>query len=344
MGGSSSGGAGTGGSGTGATAGSTSGGSGPGGGGSGPGGGGAGVEDCLDGIDNDGDTLVDCADSDCTQVECVPDAPSGWQGNVRRRPSAYMGAVADCPDGTLPTVYAGGPASAACTACVCGGAMNASCGPPDVTCYQGDNSCNNNQLDIGVADGTCEKPAVSNDSTMSCEVTTASAVVVPGSCAPSGGTVIGDPWAGEQHVCLDPTAAAGGGCGPAEACVPVGVAPYDGPACILQAGNTPCPAAYPNGSVVFTGGTDTRGCSPCGCDVPATTCAGGAFRFYDFDGCAGGSIDVTGTCVSVSPLMDGGTWSMRAIDGTPSSPACATNGGVPSGAVTTTGPTTICCQ
>jgi len=80
------GGAGTAGGGSGGKAGGGAGGAGTAGGGSGgKAGGGAGVPEtaCSDGMDNDGDTFTDCADSDC----------------------ALVCALGSCPSGTTPTVY-----------------------------------------------------------------------------------------------------------------------------------------------------------------------------------------------------------------------------------------------
>src|SRR5262245_1099528 len=42
-----------------------------------------GSEDCLNGLDDDGDTLVDCADDDCADAgyQCIA-VPEGWTGPV----------------------------------------------------------------------------------------------------------------------------------------------------------------------------------------------------------------------------------------------------------------------
>ncbi|MBK7586063.1 MAG: hypothetical protein IPI67_38495 [Myxococcales bacterium] len=67
-------------SGTGASGGSgATGGTGAGGSTGGTGGGNVG-EICGNGIDDDGDQKIDCADTECATSKCVPNVPIGWTG------------------------------------------------------------------------------------------------------------------------------------------------------------------------------------------------------------------------------------------------------------------------
>jgi hypothetical protein len=85
------------------------------------GGGSTGPEDCLDGVDDDGDSQVDCEDSDCAAFECVPELPPGWEGYFRVHDAAYPNpAPSACPDASAPTSYVSGPATAQCDTCACG--------------------------------------------------------------------------------------------------------------------------------------------------------------------------------------------------------------------------------
>ena len=73
-----------------------------------------GAEQCLNGLDDDCNGDIDCADAACAgPVECVP-AP----GNAT--PSTFVAMDADCPNGYSPvTLQRGLSASTDCTGCTC---------------------------------------------------------------------------------------------------------------------------------------------------------------------------------------------------------------------------------
>jgi hypothetical protein len=92
------------------------------------------AENCFDGIDNNGDGLVDCADPLCAgQAVCAPAVPAGWQGHVE----LFDGAQANAPGCILPwnggELVAGNAsptgAPAACSACTCGAPSGGKCAP-----------------------------------------------------------------------------------------------------------------------------------------------------------------------------------------------------------------------
>src|ERR1700759_428939 len=91
----------------------------------------ASAERCFDGIDNNGDGLVDCADPSCASVAgCVAAVPWGWTGHT----ALYDGAIAGAPSCAAPFATAVMPGNAeltaapsSCAACVC-------CAPNGVSC------------------------------------------------------------------------------------------------------------------------------------------------------------------------------------------------------------------
>lgn len=312
--------------------------------------GGSPTENCLDGIDNDGDNNPDCADSDCGNFECVDEAPNGWEGYFRIHTMPYPNNPPSmCPDGSAPTSYYDTPNPGDCSACSCGAWENASCTPPPITCYNQSNTCMGNQmLDLSqfVPDGTCfNVPGIGMSPPRSCALTGDPAVADMGSCQPSGGDLMfPEPWMNQDDVCGQPIA--GAGCGNKQVCVPKGGGDYNGPVCIRKMGMDVCPPDYQNLVEVATGGTDDRTCNACQCAVSGVTCSGGEYTIYDQDNCAGANVTVNSmNCVDVTQHLDGNS---GAIDTTMMPTAaggtCAESGGEPMGSVTPDATVTFCCK
>jgi hypothetical protein len=86
---------------------------------------------CFDGIDNNGDGLVDCADPTCASAAaCVAAAPAGWTGHA----VLYDGATAGAPTCAAPFATDLMPgraglsaAVAVCSACTCGPSNGGAC-------------------------------------------------------------------------------------------------------------------------------------------------------------------------------------------------------------------------
>src|SRR4051812_19027561 len=82
----------------------------------GMGGGGPREDDCLDGIDNDGDGDIDCADTNCRpDFECAVAPLAGWTGPLYVEDAPHDPAAPPaepCPDGKLPAAYYAGPSAA----------------------------------------------------------------------------------------------------------------------------------------------------------------------------------------------------------------------------------------
>lgn len=230
-------GTGTAGTGTG-TAGTSSGGQGTGGHGVAGAGAGSG-ENCLDGVDNDGDSLADCSDPDCGGYTCVAEAPSATQYLTT------VSAAGDCPaDSPAVTLQS-------CTSCSCN-AAGGTC-QSSVTFY---------------ADSSCSTYVATHNTPWSCVTPNAtrwaSGFTTPdddASCTPASAQVASD----ERPAC---EISSGGACANAgEVCVP---APSSTAAhCVVVDIGAGCPAPYTMRSPAFVGTPTTCDCS---CSAGAQTC------------------------------------------------------------------------
>jgi hypothetical protein len=312
-----------------------------------------GQESCLDGADNDGDGLVDCADTDdCSAdaYECVDGPPAGWTAGVRAAKAAYPsgGSLPMCPEGMTPTDHFAGPAQAAdCSACNCA-LSGAACTAPEVECYWGSSSCQNG-ADVQHQDSQndqCHNHPNVPSSTGSCEITGDPDVITPGTCTfgAGDGQLVAPTWMEEVRVC---TAAAGGGCGDTRVCVPkapVGSG-VDGAVCIAREGTDACPSGWTIETQTYQSGTDNRACSACACEMDTVDCTGGGWEAYEFENCFAvfsyQKATITTQCTTVSSLL-GSQFSLRATAATPEPPTeCSAQG---NGAVDAQGPMKLCCM
>jgi hypothetical protein len=213
-----------------------------GGSGAGPtgGGGSAPVENCLNGIDDDGNGLTDCDDSACSTYACVPSA-SGNEGYA-----VLVGAPGDC---TAPT------SAASWNTCSCGCTPNA--GTCNVTAYtHGDAACNNYITTLST--GMCANILPDGVRWLSA-VTGLSAAAV---CLPAA-----DHVPAPVSAC---TLTEVGRCAGNAICVPPVFA--GAKQCVVMPLGSPCPSPYTVGQTAFLGGTQcTCGCTDSGstCDPPA---------------------------------------------------------------------------
>jgi hypothetical protein len=81
-------------------------------------------ENCFDGIDNNGNGLVDCADPACAGIAmCAPAVPNGWLGHAELYEGAAMpslGCIAPWTQELVPGRTAPSGTPATCGACACG--------------------------------------------------------------------------------------------------------------------------------------------------------------------------------------------------------------------------------
>ena len=319
-------------------------------------GGGPQAEECLDGLDNDLDGMIDCADADCQpDHECVPEVVAPWDGYYRVATSAYpAGDPVACADGTMPVPYFAMPGGGAqCEACSCGGIEGASCSLPTLRYWINGGSCSGGPSTVTApVDTECVTFPGNMTCMNSCINPQASAIgeseiVGQPGCPPAGGApTLPAKWGVEERACRSQEV--GAGCSAAMVCVAKSPAPYDQAACIFQQGDHDCPGDWPNAIDVSADGTDTRACTACSCATSGTDCVGEKLTVYDDNGCGNGGstapVDITpGTCVLVQDHVDNDSASFRATAATLTG-TCTTQGGEPTGTVEPTGPATFCCR
>ncbi len=137
-----------------------------------------------------------------------------------------------------------------------------------------------------------------------------------------------------------------GGCSGNAVCTPSPTMSFSR-VCVLAAGDMTCPGgSYWKKHVFHQSATDTRDCSACGCDPPSgVTCNGGSVRIWDTNNCTAST--TTAAIDGVCHFANGITTRSIAIDaGAPQGGSCAkkAGAGVPTGQVTPTNPTTLCCN
>lgn len=301
---------------------------------------------CTNGVDDDQDGAIDCADAtDCAAYECVDTAPAGWSGYFRLRDHDSYDPAAPklpCAGGVPPTRYFTEPTQPSCTACTCDPLNGATCGNTPIFCSTGNRSCTNpSDWTSNLADGNCHKPGSGNEG--SCYLGTPP-VTNAGTCQPQGGEQAEAALFGAMvDICGD-TSPAGIGCSGQESCVPRASADYAGYVCVSKMGENDCPAGWSIRRVASANGNDARTCSACSC-APNTTCSPGTYKIYDFDNCSGGDNTINSTtCQNVSGPMDFSSWGMKRNSLATPGGSCTPSGGVPGGQVMLTGTQTFCCR
>lgn len=219
--------------------------------------------DCLDGIDNNGDGLADCADPTCTSVVCVPDPGAGTE----------VGTLLD--DGTCPSDYGPGVTYHKdlvvpdCTGCGC--STDVSCAI-DIAVDTSTNSCGS-KVSLGtftssMSGATCKTfgPVSGIKSFIPTNVR-----VTASSCAPSGTAMRGTPtW--QTHRTFCGAGRTSSSCGAGKKCVRKLAS---GSVCArVPNPGAGCPVGYTTGasSAYYTGFTDGRSCTACQCTVTSATC------------------------------------------------------------------------
>jgi hypothetical protein len=314
----------------------------------------AGTEaNCLDGVDNDGDGLIDCADPDCSPVvQCVPNAPAGWNG-----PALYLDTRSACPssypnaDDLAETLV---PGTATCSSCSCTAGGAACTFPMKVRCGDGPACEQNSRIDFDYPNTNCVTAifGVNFDADDQCRLETP--VVSPGTCTAAGGAITRPTPAYQKQSRVCRGAVTGGGCASGQACV---AKPTQHGFCVhrnVADGQSPpaCPAGYPQARTTSrNNGTfsDTRACTACSCggQVPQNAACSTQLRLYTSLDCSGtetATILGNSTCqqvVNQDTVLRSGHIVPTVTQGT-----CATapTGGAVTGAVTPTNVTQVCCE
>lgn len=254
-----------------------------------------GVEDCSNGLDDNCDGKVDCADPQCQPAfTCAPVVPAGWVGPIEFWQASNPATAPNCDLGYGGTRDGqGGLATPPPAMCGC------SCRAMGQTCSRAGSLFQ--QTDCA---GVCA--TVTPDPNGACTAVPAGTCGSEGSFelasapTPSGGTCLATPsttlppltWATSDRVCaysglLDSP----GGCTTGARCVRApagGASGYGTTACVYSTMDPPpttCPAGYAARAPVtyYAGATETRGC------VASCTCSG-----TPSNGSCSGTIDLYG--------------------------------------------------
>lgn len=299
-----------------------------------------GVEDCLNGTDDDNDGRTDCADSECGAFGCVD--PGNWEGPgvLYDGPSSM---VPPCPPAFPDLVFegVGNPVQepASCAPCACS-APTVTCTLAPLTAY-GNNNCagGGETLAQPTANNTCQA-VTPNGGTNSYRA--AAPVVTASDCVASGGDPTVPPaQAGSIGRLCSATLSDAGCGGQDDVCAPKVIdPPFEGKVCVWRIGTSSCPEGYPDEHVFSNTLDDTRGCNACGCGDPVATCAA-MTSVYSDDACATPLATVPNSNNSCVVATAG----LSITAATTTSGACAASGGEPTGGVAL-GPDklTVCCM
>jgi hypothetical protein len=331
------------------------------------------VENCLNGIDDDRDGLVDCADPDCTSGYTCGSLPAGWQGPFVLW-SGTPNAAPSCP-ATYPSVLfldhdKLNVPSYACPDCGCAPSSDSTCNTLHFW-YDTTSTCSATAAwDISVdPNGVCVPENLllysKNFNPLSQSINSAqltppdqhSPALPPyaqGTCTPNQVTPSfpSATWGLDAEGCgLAPGATTGGGCS-VGACMPKPAAPFGAKLCIFKVGVTTCPlSSYPvspTSPQYYADWVDNRKCTSCTCG--SVSCGGTVTAFTD-TGCTQNPtpIDMGGSCTTLpkDPTPSGSgtqkqdTLSIRWDNG---GPVCGQGTSNLLGAATPDSAITVCCQ
>lgn len=331
---------------------------------SGQGGNMAGVEDCSNGTDDDGDSLADCADDDCTPMyACVPSPPLDWDGYVTLFDGVSAAKPMACPAAFPTTAFDGSrnlktPAHT-CSACSCGSPSGQICDLADMITVS-DKNCGfvaqtTNHIDpMPDWDGTCYGPAglqgmqTCAGGPCNSSVSTGKPTVTGGACMAQGGASDQLPpdWEAVGLACS--VAAKGGGCDAGGVCQPKTAMPFRSGLCIYRSGEHMCPGGgFSEQFVYYEKVDDTRACSPCECDTPTGATCDATIKIYS-DAAVNSCVNEiasfnAGGCANLTnnPTVFG----RKAVITGPTGGMCnvKAGGGQAMGALTPANPRTFCC-
>jgi hypothetical protein len=308
-------------------------------------------ENCIDGVDNNCNGKIDCADQPaCAAYGCASLPPSSWLGPAVLWTGPRTATVPACPAGYSTAVDGLSGLTFANDTCTC------QCNATGQTCSGGTAliystmDCGGACATLALASGTC--------TTFSCageegawQVT--APVTTTGQCTPVVTPTSGGPptWQTAVRVCSSTgTTNRAGGCSTAtDECLPVPASPFAG-LCVYQTGTqTTCPAPYNRNAKPFvysTGSTDGRNCGACTCGGTPTagTCSGGV-HLYGTANCTGTAVASGSGCQQFNNPFGASAQAVEAnYSSTPGT--CPTPSVLPqpTGAVTATGAFSVCCM
>jgi hypothetical protein len=281
---------------------------------------------------------------------CAPQLPdSGWSGPyVISETSGTPSALPVCGSSYPKEAYTGlasldaGPAS--CT-CRCEAAEGGACLPPTVTLYRNP-TCMDSNL-CATVDASLGACVTFDPSCSGAHMTLTESRAVAGSCSVVASTALPDAaWGAAARLCA-PDETATGTCANAGVCMPpVPGLPFQAVYCIASPSLNPVqcpPGPYSHQRVYYMGLGDTRGCTACACSPPSVVCSGGTISNYSSPGCngqaSGPSPTIPESCTNVGASKSGRYNDDAILNSGP----CEASGGVNTGNIAPTMPTTICC-
>ncbi len=309
----------------------------------------AGGEDCSNGVDDNGNKLVDCADPLCASATCVT-VPPNWLGPVHFASAASLAALPNCPGGVAPVTEGGsgtlGVQPLGCAPCGCSKPSGATCQIQPAKAYSlGQCNDSNNKNYTALANKCTNLPNVGGDAPNSLKAPQIAAVGA--SCAPSGGAETSRPkpaFANFGRVCLVST---GGGCKVSEQCVPSAPSGFDSKLCISRPGGHACPAPFSTKTALYDPAkfTDTRACGKCTCGSPTGNYCDGKAEFFLGTNCTQKhpeEFTIPTNACRFGP--DPGWPSIWVTVGTEQGGSCKATQGAQSGTALPTGANTVCCM
>jgi hypothetical protein len=305
------------------------------------------TEICDNGVDDNCNGLVDCADPACQSGgwTCTPAAiPSGWtlaEYAEMDRPACSSGY------GSPSDVLEGPDGQAADCQCACTVATAGTCesGSFSVTSNVATPMCGGVPVTSAANSGACSPAAVDFTAHAGSMLQITPVAYTAGSCTPApSGTPPPVEFAGQGRVCTDGNSA-GRGCPSSGVCAPAAQGSFG--LCIVASGTVSCPAGFTHAHTVGSSVNDDRGCTACTCGGATAQCANASLTLYTAADCSAGAASVAATnmCLAL-PAGAGGNATYVAYEYTaavqaescPPSPVSAKGG------VSLAGVHTVCCQ
>jgi hypothetical protein len=256
-----------------------------------------GPENCTNGIDDNCDGLVDCADPQCTQMgfACTASAiPAGWLLVSFSTSARPVCPVAWGAEAQVVSNVAGAPGTCACT---CSGGPATCVGTATYNGYPNACSTGAAPVNLAVNDGACAATTASITSGNSYQLYFAStAQPHQATCTGSGTVTAAPPPTFDAGATCAAPSMLGTGCA-VGVCAPPSAAPFK--TCISHPGTVACPAFGYTAQVLASTGTpgyvDARACGACSCASSITCGAVSKVVLFTNATCAGGAADAIDT-------------------------------------------------
>ena len=283
------------------------------------------------------------APASCSST-CVGAPSANWQGPY----AIYEGAGSPLPmppecarAGAYSTdAYDGAgelQAAAAQCSCECGPVTGAKCGSPMVNFYSNGNCMQSCSPASQVIASSCTTIDVNGCGGMHFTLTPGAA---SGSCAPVSTTTLpGLEWRANVRLCGMPSPPPTSGCEAGQLCAPQAGLPFETVYCVARTGQWACPSGYPALRTYYASYVDSRACSACTCEAPTGIQCSAMVSTFGDPACNGATMqEAAPAACSGAGLKAAMTMRTTAAGG-----ACGPSGGIASGTVAPSTPTTVCC-